>query len=124
MPPDMKVIIARILISAVSVLIVESLLSGVHVQDSWTALWVALLLAFLNATVRPLLILLTLPVTIFTLGFFLFVINACIIMLADYWVKGFDVDGFGWALLFCFLLAIINSIIQGLLLKGHDKNKK
>ena len=120
----MKVIIARILISAVSVLIVESLLSGVHVQDSLTAIWVAVLLALLNATVRPLLILLTLPVTIFTLGLFLFIINACIIMLAGYWVKGFDVDGFGWALLFGFLLAIINSIIQGLLLKGHSKNRK
>jgi putative membrane protein len=120
----MKLIFARILISAVSVLIVGSLLSGVHVQDSWTALWVALLLSLLNATVRPLLILLTLPVTIFTLGLFLFVINACIIMLADHWIKGFDVDGFGWALVFGFLLAIINSIIQGLLLKGHEKRRK
>ncbi len=111
--------IARILISAVSVLIVGSILSGVHVQDSWSAVWVAVLLALLNATVRPLLVLLTLPVTLVTLGLFLFVINACIILLASHWIKGFEVDGFWWALIFGFLLAIINSFFQDILLKGH-----
>ncbi|HSK13411.1 MAG TPA: phage holin family protein [Phnomibacter sp.] len=117
----MKLIIARILISAVSVLLVGSLLGGVHVQDSLSALWVALLLTLLNATLRPLLILLTFPVTLVTLGLFLFVINACIILLAGHWIKGFTVDGFWWALLFGFLLAVVNSFFQDLLLKGHTQ---
>jgi putative membrane protein len=120
----MKIMIARVLISAVSVLIVGSILSGVHVEDTWSAVWVAVLLALLNATIRPLLILLTLPVTLVTLGLFLFVINACIILLASHWIKGFEVDGFWWALLFGFLLAIINSFFQGILLKGHDKRER
>jgi len=120
----MKLTIARILISAVSVLIVGSILSGVHVKDSWSAVWVAILLALLNATVRPLLVLFTLPVTLLTLGLFLFVINACIILLASHWIKGFEVDGFWWALLFGFLLAIINSFFQNILLKGHDKKEQ
>lgn len=120
----MKLTIARILISAVSVLIVGSILNGVHVKDSWSAVWVAILLALLNATVRPLLVLFTLPVTLVTLGLFLFVINACIILLASHWIRGFDVDGFWWALLFGFLLAIINSFFQNILLKGHDKKEQ
>jgi putative membrane protein len=120
----MKIIIARILISAVSVLLLGTLLSGVHVEDSLNAIWVALLLAILNVTVRPVLILLTLPVSFFTLGLFLFVINAGIIMLASRWIDGFHVDGFWWALLFSFLLAIVNSIFQNLLLKGHNQRER
>lgn len=119
----MKLIIARILISAVSVLLLSMLLQGVHVSDSLHAVFVALLLAFLNATLRPLLILLTFPVTVVTLGLFLFVINALIILLASKWIPGFSVDGFWWALLFSFLLAIFNSFFQDILLKGHTQNR-
>lgn len=117
----MKVTIARILITAVSVVLLGMLLSGVHVDDSLDAVLVALLIALLNATLRPVLIILTLPVTVFSLGLFLFVINALIIMLASHWLPGFQVDGFWWALLFSFLLAIINSVFQSILLKGHQK---
>ena len=118
----MKIIIARILISAVSVLILDYLLPGIKVADNLSAIWVALLLAILNSTVRPILVLLTLPVTIFSLGLFLFVINACIVMLAGHWIRGFSVDGFWWALLFSFLLSIVNSIFQNFLLKGHQQS--
>jgi putative membrane protein len=117
----MKLIIARVLISAISVILLGYLLPGVHLTDNLSAIWVALLLAILNSTVRPILVLLTLPVTIFSLGLFLFVINACITLLASYWLKGFTVDGFWWAFIFSFLLAIINSLFQNILLKGHDR---
>jgi putative membrane protein len=120
----MKLIIARVLISAVSVIILDYLLPGVRLSDSLSAVWVAILLALLNATVRPLLVLLTLPVTLVTLGLFLFVINACIILLASHWIDGFEVDGFWWALIFGFLLAIINSFFQDILLKGYDKKNQ
>lgn len=116
----MKLIIARILISAVSVLILSLLLKGIHVKGNLDAVLVAGLLAILNATLRPVLILLTLPVSVVTLGLFLFVINALIILLASRWLPGFTVDGFWWALLFSFLLSVFNSIFQNLLLKGHE----
>lgn len=120
----MKLMIARVLISAVSVILLDYLLPGIRVSDSLSAVWVALLLALLNATVRPLLVLLTLPVTLITLGLFLFVINAFIILLASHWIPGFQVDGFWWALVFGFLLAIVNSFFQGILLKGHDNREQ
>ena len=120
----MKLIIARVLISAVSVVLLDYLLPGIRLSDSLSAIWVAILLALLNATVKPLLVLLTLPVTLVTLGLFLFVINACIILLASHWIKGFEVEGFWWALLFGFLLAIINSFFQNILLKGHNNKKR
>ncbi len=120
----MKLIIARILISAMSVVILGLILPGVEVENSWNAVLVALVLALLNATIRPVLILLTLPVTLFTLGLFLFVINAFIILLASNWINGFVVDGFLWALLFSFLLAIVNSFFQNILLKGHLQKKE
>jgi putative membrane protein len=72
---------------------------------------VALVLAILNAIVKPILILLTLPLTILTLGLFLFVINAVIILLAGSFIDGFVVDGFWWALLFSLLLSIITSLL-------------
>ncbi|MCU0387999.1 MAG: phage holin family protein [Chitinophagaceae bacterium] len=120
----MKLIIARILISAISLLLIDMLLPGIEVADNWSAIWVALLLALLNSTIRPVLVLLTLPVTIFSLGLFLFVINACMVLLASHWVKGFKVDSFWWALIFSFLLSIVNSIFQNFLLKGHQDKEE
>jgi putative membrane protein len=116
----MKIIVARVLISAVVILFLGWLLPGVSVQNSWKAVLAALALAFVNALIRPLLVLLTLPVTLLTLGLFLFVINAFMVILVSKWVPGFSVDGFGWALVFSFLLAILNSWLQGWLLAGHN----
>jgi putative membrane protein len=119
----MKLIVARILISAVSILFLGWLLPGVEVSSSWQAIIAALVLALVNAFIRPILIILTLPVTVVTLGLFLFVINACMVLLVDRWLDGFKVDGFWWALLFSLLLAIVNSWLQGFLLKGHEEKK-
>ena len=86
----------------------------VHVDGFTTALIVALVLAFLNAIVKPLLIILTIPATVFTLGLFLLVINAAIIELADYFVDGFYVRNFWSALVFSIVLTIINSIFEAI----------
>lgn len=120
----MKLIIARILIAAVAILFLGWLLPGVNVASSWQAVLAALALAFINAIIRPFLILLTLPVTIITLGLFLFVINAMMVLLAAKWVPGFSVDGFWWALLFSFLLSLLNSWLQGWLLAGHQPSRR
>ena len=121
----MKLFIARILIAAVTVVLLGWMLNPhVVVKNSWTAILVALVLALLNAILKPILVILTLPVTIVTLGLFLFVINACMILLASNWITGFTVDGFWWALLFSFLLALINSWLQSFLLRGHTERKQ
>jgi putative membrane protein len=102
-------IILRIIISAVVAFALSYLLSGVHMQSFVTALILAVVLGLLNLFVKPLLIILTLPITIFTFGLFLFVINALIILLAAKFVTGFRVDGFWWALLFSLLLSVLTS---------------
>jgi putative membrane protein len=102
-------IILRIVISAVVAFALSYLLSGVHMQSFVTALILAVVLGLLNLFVKPLLVILTLPITIFTFGLFLFVINALIILLAAKFVSGFRVDGFWWALLFSLLLSVLTS---------------
>src|SRR4051812_3771976 len=101
----------RIIVTAVVAFGLSAVLSGIHIDTFWTALLLAVVLAILNALLKPILIILTLPITILTLGLFLFVINAGIILLTASFVKGFHVDGFGWALLFSLLLSILTSIL-------------
>lgn len=102
----------KIIISAISVVISTYILAGVHVKDLFTSLVVAIVLALLNGIVRPVLIILTIPATVVTLGLFLLVINALLIMLAGNIVPGFVVDGFWWALLFSVILSIVTSFLS------------
>ena len=83
---------------------------GVHVDSFWIAFVVAVILSLLNTFLKPLLVLLTIPVTILTLGLFLLVINAGIIMLAGAIVPGFEVANFWWALLFSIIMSLITSL--------------
>ena len=103
--------ILRLLLSALAVVLLANILPGVHVATYGIAILVALVLSLLNMLVKPLLVILTLPVTILTLGLFLLVINALIILLASSLVSGFNVDGFWWALLFSLLLSVLQSIL-------------
>jgi putative membrane protein len=100
------------LASAVAILIAGLLIPGVKVAGAWSALILALVLGLLNISVKPLLILLTLPINILTLGLFTFVINALIIMLASSIVKGFEIGSFFNALLFSIVLAIIGALFE------------
>ena len=109
-----------IIASMLAVLLGAWVLPGVTVDSAWSnVLLVAVVIALLNAFVRPLLIFLTIPATIVTLGLFLLVINAGIIMIADSLLDGFSVSSFWWALLFSFILSIINSIL-GRAEKQHE----
>ena len=103
--------ILRLLLSALAVVLLANILPGVHVATFWIAVLVALVLSLLNFLVKPLLVILTLPVTIVTFGLFLLVINAIIILMAGGLVSGFSVDGFWWALLFSLLLSLVQSIL-------------
>lgn len=104
-------ILMRIIVSSIIAFGLSYILEGIKFDTFWTAIIVAVVLAILNAIVKPLLILLTLPITLFTFGLFLFVINALIILFAEKLVKGFQVDGFWWALLFSLLLSLLTSLL-------------
>jgi putative membrane protein len=100
--------------SALVIIIAAYLLPGVHVANFWTALLLAVVLGLLNIFIKPLLVLLTLPITILTMGLFLVVINALMILLASTIVPGFTIDGFWWALAFGLLISLINLITASL----------
>lgn len=99
------------LIVAVALWVTAYILPGVHVESTSALAVGALVLGFVNAVLRPLLILLTLPITVVTLGLFLFVINALTLSLAAAIVPGFRVDGFWWALLGALLVSLASSFL-------------
>ncbi len=112
--------ILKLLLSALAVVVLANILPGVTVDSYLTAVIVAVVLSLLNFLVKPILIILTLPVTILTLGLFLLIINALIILLADFLVGGFAVSNIWWALLFSLLLSLLNSILHSFL-KSENK---
>jgi putative membrane protein len=101
----------KLLITAIVVVLLSEVLPGVETTSYFSAILVALSLSILNFIVKPILVLLTLPVTVITLGLFLLVINAIIILLADELVRGFEVDGFWYAMIFSLLLAFVRSLL-------------
>jgi putative membrane protein len=105
--------IIQLIISTLAVLITAYLLPGIEIVDNsfYTALTVAAVLSFLNTVVKPIMIVLTIPITFITLGFFLLVINAGMILLASKLVNGFIVQGFWWALLFSLILSLVTSLL-------------
>jgi putative membrane protein len=107
--------IIRFLLSGLAVLLTAYLLPGVHVEHYGYALLVALVLAIINALVKPVLVILTIPITFVTFGLFLLVINALMILLVDWLVGGFNVDGFWWALLFSLILSLFTGLFNDLI---------
>ena len=113
--------IVKFFLTGLAVLLTSYLLPGVHVENYGYALVVALVLAIANVIVKPILIIFTIPLTVLSLGLFLLVINAVIILIVDYFVRGFSVDGFWWALAFSLILSVFNSMFSDL---ASDKEKK
>ena len=107
-------IISRLLLTAALVLIISYLPIGIQVNGVFTALKIALVLGLLNIFVKPVLVLLTFPITLVTLGLFLLVINAIIILVCDKFLDGFRVDSFWNALLFSIVLSVSQSIVYKL----------
>ena len=102
--------IVRLFITAIAVIVGAYLIPGIEVNGFFTAIFVALIMAFINAIIRPVLILFTIPITIFTFGLFLLVINAAMVKLAGSLVPGFSVEGFWAALLMSLILSFINGL--------------
>jgi putative membrane protein len=110
----MELILVWIL-NAVALLIVAYILPGINVASFGSALIAALVLGLLNTLVKPVLILLTLPITIVTLGLFLLVLNALVFWFAGSVLKGFQVNGFWWAMLGAFVYSIVSGVLSRLL---------
>ncbi|MDL2227704.1 phage holin family protein [Bacteroidales bacterium OttesenSCG-928-K03] len=106
-------IILQILVSSVAVYFTAWLLPGIAVKSYGSAILVAIVLGVLNALVTPILQFLSLPITVLTLGLFMFVINALVIMLAS-WILGsnFHVQNFWWALLFSIIVSLVSSLLN------------
>ena len=116
--------ILRLLLTAAICFVLAKVLPGVSVDTFWNAILFAFVLSLLNVFVKPVMIVLTFPVTIITLGLFLFVINALFVLLASILVDGFVVENFWWALLFALILSIINAIINNELGKRKKSWRK
>lgn len=110
---DMNFII-KLFISSIIVFALSYFFPGVHVTSIVAALWVAVVLGLLNTFLKPVLVFFTIPVTLFTLGLFLLVINAIIVLICDYFIPEFQVDGFVTALFFSILLSVSQSILNKL----------
>lgn len=104
--------IIKLLITTILVVVLAHFLPGISVDSLQTALIVAVVLGLLNVFLKPVLVFLTIPATIITLGLFLLVINAIIILVGDYFVDGFYVSGFWSAFVFSILLSISQSILN------------
>ena len=105
-------LLVRWLIMAVSIMAAAYVIPGVIVSGFFSALWVALFLGIVNVLIKPILILITLPINILTLGLFTFVINAVLVLLASVVVKGFQVSGFFSAMFFSIVLSVVNYLLS------------
>lgn len=106
--------LAKMITTSLAVIIVTYFLPGVSIENALTAIILSAVLAVLNIIVKPVLIFLTLPITILSLGLFLIVINALIILLAAEIVPGFAIDGFWWAVLFSLILSFVVAVLETL----------
>ena len=101
----------KLFVNTLSIFTASYLLKGVYVDSLSTALIIAVLLAILNVTVKPFLILITFPITLLSFGLFLVVINVIVFRIVSGFVSGFFIDGFLWALLFSVVVSVVNGIL-------------
>lgn len=111
----------RWLVMTLAIAITAWLIPGEQVANLWSAIWLAALLGILNAIVRPVLVLLTLPITVLTLGLFIFVINAALVLLAGSIIDGFDPGGFWRALLFSIVLSVVSYLLNQVLISRKER---
>ncbi|MBI4090249.1 MAG: phage holin family protein [Candidatus Kerfeldbacteria bacterium] len=104
----------RLILNSLVILALPYLMAGITVRNFWTALLVALVFGVLNALVKPILVILTLPVTIITLGLFVFILNALLLWFTSTIVKGFEIRSFSTAILAAVILWIGSMLINGL----------
>lgn len=106
-------LVTNLLVNTVSIFVVSYILSGVQIDSFVTALIVAVVMAVLNVTLKPLLFIITIPLTVLTFGLFLLVLNVMVLYAAAYMIDGFHIASFWWALLFSFLVSFVNGVLFG-----------
>ncbi len=117
----MATLLVKWFISALAIFFVGNFLPGIHVPDYMTALWVALVLGIVNAVIRPILLLVTLPINILTLGLFTFIVNGLMFWLAAAFVHDFAIDGFFIAVLGALIVSMISMAMDRLILGADGK---
>ena len=115
--------LARLLLNGIAIIVAAWLLPGLHVSGPFAALVAGAILGFVNAIIRPILFLLTLPLTLVTLGLFIFVLNALCLGLTAALVPGFEIDGFWWAVLGALLVSVVSWILNGLFVGKHEERR-
>ena len=109
----LKTALLQLISTSVTLLVADYLMDSIRFEQPWVAIITAIVLALLNAFLKPLLVLLTIPATVFTLGLFLLVINAAILMIADQLVDGFMIEGFWSAILLAIFISLVNGLLGG-----------
>lgn len=109
----MKIVI-RLFIQTVAIVIAAYILPGVTVENLSTAILVAIILGVVNTFIKPVFVILTLPITVVTLGLFIFAINGILVLLVSFTISGFKVDNFLWALLFSLIVTLVSSFLNKL----------
>jgi len=110
-------LLLRFLLNALALWVAAWLIPGIYLASPAAAIIAGIVLGFVNAIVRPVLVLLTLPVTLITLGLFIFIINAICLALTAWVVPGFTIDGFGSALLGALVVSVVSWLLNGLLVE-------
>ena len=105
----------RLILTTLAILLVTNVYSGIQVDSVTTAVIAAIVLGLINTIVRPFIVLLTLPISMLTLGLFLLVVNACMLSLAAWLVNGFDVGGFWDALIASFIISVVVALLNGMI---------
>jgi len=103
--------IKRLFFNTIAIIIVAELLPGIFIENLVAAIALTVVLTLLNTFVKPILVLISIPISVLTLGLFLLIINTLMIVIADFFIEGFRTQGFGWALIFGLLSSIISSIM-------------
>lgn len=111
-------LISRVLLVALTLLLISEFMPGITITGVYPAIITALILGVLNAVVRPILVILTLPISILTLGLFVFVINASLFYFAASFIEGFFVQSFLWALLGSVVLSVVSAVVGKFLYKA------
>ena len=114
-------LIIKWLINAGVIFLVSRFLPGIHIPDFTTALWAAFALGVLNALIRPILRILTFPITLMTLGLFTFVLNGFMFYIATKLVSDFTVDNFWWAMLGALIVSLVSALGSHLILGSDGK---
>ncbi len=113
--------LARLVLNGVAIILAAYVLPGIHIAGLFAAFVAGVILGFVNAIVRPVLFFLTLPLTLITLGLFIFVLNAICFALTAWLVPGFSVDGFWWAVFGALLVSIVSWILNGLVVGKKER---